>query len=251
MHNPHFIDGPHGARLAYARVDGRGPLVVFLGGFRADMSGIKAVYLAQWARRAGRAFLRFDYSGHGASSGDFVDGTISRWTADALAAIDAAGDAHVVLVGSSMGAWIMTRVALARRARVAGMVGIAAAPDFTEDLLWPALSDAQRRTLSREGQIEVPSLYNDVPDVYTEALFADGRACRVLTEAIALDTPVRLIHGTEDGLVPWTQSRRLMDRLTSEDVALTLVKGGDHRLSTPADLERLSSTIETLCEVVS
>lgn len=251
MHNPHFIDGPHGVRLAYARVDGRGPLVVFFGGFRSDMSGTKAVHLAQWARRTGRSFLRFDYSGHGVSCGDFADGTITRWTDDALAIFDATGRERAVLVGSSMGAWIMTRVALARQARVAGMVGIAAAPDFTEDLLWPALSDAQRRTLSRQGRIEVASQYDDVPDIYTEALFADGRACCVLAKPVSLDIPVRLIHGTEDALVPWTQAQRLMDRLTSNDVTLTLVKGGDHRLSSPANLVRLSSTVEALCEVVS
>ena len=251
MHNPQFVDGPQGARLACARVDGRGPLVVFLGGFRSDMSGTKAAHLAQWARRTGRAFLRFDYSGHGASSGDFTVGTISRWTEDALAVLDAVEREHTILVGSSMGAWIMVRVALARTARVDGMVGVAAAPDFTEDLLRPALSDAQRRALSRDGRIEVPSRYGDTPDIYTEAFLADGRTCRVLTDPVALDMPVRLIHGTEDELVPWTQAQRLMDRLTSEDATLTLVKGGDHRLSTAADLVRLSSTVEALCEAIS
>ncbi len=250
MHNPQFVDGPHGVRLAYSRVEGQAPRIAFLGGFRSEMSGTKATYLDGWARRTGRAFLRFDYSGHGASSGEFASGTISRWTEEAVAVLDAVADDHIVLVGSSMGAWIMTRVALARPVRVVGMVGIAAAPDFTEDL-WGTLNQSQRRAVEEEGWIEMPSRYDDTPDVYTKALFNDGRACRVLTGPLPLKIPVRLIHGTADEIVPWIQSQRLMGALTSDDVTLTLVKGGDHRLSHATDLAFLSATVATLCDALT
>ncbi len=246
MHNPQFVDGPHGTRLAYATVDGAGPQIVFLGGFRSDMTGTKAAYLDAWARASGHAFLRFDYSGHGASGDSFANGTVSRWTDDALAVLDARGRPPFVLVGSSMGAWIMTRVALAHPEKVAGMVGIAAAPDFTEDLLWPRLDPAQRAMVQNNGVVEVPSLYSEVPDVYTRALFEDGRAARVLTRAIPLDMPLRLLHGDQDELVPWQHAAKLMAAFQGRDATLTLVKGGDHPLSEEADLRRLTETIESL-----
>ena len=251
MHNPQFVDGPHGTSLACLATDGRGPRVVFLGGFRSDMSGTKAAHLDAWARDAGRAYLRFDYSGHGLSGGAFADGTVGRWTDDALAVLDAHRRPPCVLVGSSMGAWIMIRVALARPDMVAGLVGVAAAPDFTEDLLWPRLDATQCRAIRDTGLVEVPSLYSEEPDIYTRALFEDGRASRVLTGELPLNVPLRLIHGSHDELVPWNQAARLMNAVTSRDATLTLVKGGDHRLSEPRDLKRLTETLEVLCNEIS
>ena len=236
---------PEGGRLAWRRIDGRGPTVVWLGGFRSDMSGTKAQALADWAVRSRRAFLRFDYSGHGESAGDFAEGTIGRWREDALAAVDKLVPGPLVLVGSSMGGWLACLLALARPERVQGLVLIAPALDFTEALMWPALSEEARRSLEQDGYWMQPSEYGP-PYPLTQALFEDGRRWSLLPGPIRITAPVRILQGARDPDVPWTHAIKLVDALESADVAFTLVKDGDHRLSTPADLQRLEAAAEEL-----
>jgi pimeloyl-ACP methyl ester carboxylesterase len=233
-----------GETLAYRRVAGRAPGVLFLGGFKSDMTGTKAMALEAHCRDAGRAFVRFDYLGHGTSSGHFADGTIGRWAADAVAVLDRLTEGPQVLVGSSMGGWLMVLAARARPERVRAMVGIAAAPDFTERLMWREFGQDQRRALERDGVLRLPSQYGDDPYPITRRLIEDGRRHLVLEAPIGFDGPVRLLHGMADTDVPWQLSVDLADRLTSPDVAVTLVKGGDHRLSTPEDLARLAKTLD-------
>ena len=235
-----------GNRIAFAKVEGRAPTVVFLGGFRSDMTGTKAVALDDWARRAGHAFLRFDYLGHGQSSGRFEDGTIGRWLDDSLAAIDALTTGKLVLVGSSMGGWLSLLVARARAERLAGVVLIAAAPDFTEEILLKDLSPADRTILERDGRLERPSQYSPEPSVFTWRLIEEGRRHLLLKDKLALACPVRLLHGQSDPDVPWEYSLRIAAHLDAPDVITTLVKGGDHRLSTPANIARLIATVEEL-----
>jgi pimeloyl-ACP methyl ester carboxylesterase len=212
------------------------------------MTGTKALYLDDYCRRKGLAYLRFDYFGHGASSGDMARGTIGGWTEDAIAVLDLLTEGPQILVGSSMGGWIMLLAALARTARIHALVGIAAAPDFTEDLLWQHLDSAQRAELIATGSITLPSQYDPAGYCYRRELVEEGRGHLVLRGAIALDCPVRLLHGMRDASVPWRTSLRLAECLASGDVTVTLVKGGDHRLSTPPDLARLAATLDELVE---
>jgi pimeloyl-ACP methyl ester carboxylesterase len=235
-----------GATIAYRRLAGVGPGIVFLGGFRSDMTGAKALFLEDFSRRRGRAYVRFDYFAHGASSGDFADGTISRWRDDAVAVIDSLTEGRQILVGSSMGGWIAVLAALARPERVAALVGVAAAPDFTSDLLPRRLTDAQQRTLHDEGKIVLASPYDPAGYLYTRTLVEDGDRNLVLRDPIALDCPVRLLHGMVDESVPWGQSLKLAEKLQSRDVTLTLVKDGDHRLSRHEDLARLARILDEL-----
>jgi pimeloyl-ACP methyl ester carboxylesterase len=237
---------PGGATIAYRRLAGGGPGIVFLGGFRSDMTGTKALFLEDYCRHRERAYVRFDYFAHGQSSGDFADGSLSRWRDDAVAVIDSLTEGPQILVGSSMGGWIMVLAALARPQRLAALVGIAAAPDFTADLLPQRLSEAQRRTLHDAGRIVLPSPYDSAGYVYTRALVEDGDRNLVLRADIALSCPVRLLHGMADEAVPWRQSLVLAERLASADVTLTLVKDGDHRLSRHADLARLAGVLDEL-----
>jgi pimeloyl-ACP methyl ester carboxylesterase len=237
-----------GVRLAYRHRTGAGPTVAFLSGYMSDMSGTKAEALDHWAERTGRAFLRLDYSGCGASGGSFEAGTIGRWRDDARAVIDAAAPGPVVLVGSSMGGWIALLLAREMPKRVAGLVGIAAAPDFIEWGLWSNLSEAERDRLMREGRIEQPSGYADSPYVYTRALVEDGRANRVMDGRISYAGPVRLLQGQADPDVPWHLSLDIAERLDSSDVQVALVKDGDHRLSRPQDLALLTATLDRLLE---
>jgi pimeloyl-ACP methyl ester carboxylesterase len=223
------------------------PGVVFLGGFMSDMSGTKAVALEAWARRRGRAFLRFDYRGHGASAGRFEDGTIGDWAGDAVAALDTLTEGPQILVGSSMGGWIMLLAALARPQRVAALVGVAAAPDFTEDLIWARATPEQRRAIESVGYIDNPSAYSENPYRITRRLIEEGRNHLLLARPIPLACPVRLIHGMADRDVPWQTSQHLAEALDSSDVEVILVKGAAHRLSEPGDLARLERVIETLC----
>lgn len=232
--------------LAYHRSPGRAPGVVFLGGFHSDMGGTKARHLEARCRAAGRAFLRFDYRGHGASSGRFEDGTIGRWAADAVAVIDALTTGPQVLVGSSMGGWLALLAARARAARIVGLVGIAAAPDFVEDLIQAGLSDAERARLLAEGVIERPSAYDDGPYRITRTLLAEGRRHLLLRAPLTLGIPVRLLHGMADADVPWQTSLRLLERLGDADVRLTLIKDGDHRLARESDLALLDATLDDL-----
>jgi pimeloyl-ACP methyl ester carboxylesterase len=239
-----MLTTPEGRRIAYHRTPGQGPGVVFLGGFRSDMGGTKALWLEGWARARGRAFLRFDYSGHGASGGAFEDGCIGDWAADAVAAISALTEGPQVLVGSSMGGWIALLVARALTARVAGLVGIAAAPDFTEDSLWLGLTDAERATMAATGRTLRASDYSPEPYVFTRRLVEDGRAQLVLRRPLALPFPVRLLQGTADADVPVTVALRLLDHATGPDIRLTLLKGADHRFSTPECLDLIGQAVD-------
>ncbi len=210
------------------------------------MTGTKALFLEEYCRRTGRAYLRFDYFGHGASSGDPARGTIGQWLADATAVLDALTAGPQILVGSRMGGWIMLLAALARAERVRALLGIAAAPDFTEDLIWSRLDPVRRAELMEKGRTTLPSAYDPAGYAIGRALIEDGRRHLVLSGPIALDCPVRLLHGLRDAAVPWQTSLRLARRLASSDVAVTLVKDGDHRLSTAADLARLAATVDEL-----
>ena len=240
------LQRPDGNTVAFSRIEGRGPAVVFLGGFRSDMMGTKAVSLEAWARRTNRAFLRFDYLGHGQSSGRFEDGTIGRWLDDSLAAIDVLTAGNLVLVGSSMGGWLSLLVARARPERLAGLVLIAAAPDFTERMLLKGLSPEDRIALERDGRLERPSQYSPEPSVFTWRLIEEGRHHLLLDEPLNVPCPVRLLHGQSDPDVPWEYSLQIAKHLKAPEVIVTLIKGGDHRLSAPADIARLISTVEEL-----
>lgn len=239
------LDRGDGLELAWARQDGRGPSVVFLPGFRSDMTGDKASALATFCTERDQSMLRFDYSGHGASGGRFEDGTISRWRDDALAVIDRLSDGPMILVGSSMGGWIALLAALARPDRIAALIGIAGAPDFTEVLMWQAMTFAERATIVRDGVLHAPSQYGE-PYPITRALIEDGRSHLLLDAPIELDCPIRLLHGQSDPDVPWEMSLRVAERLTSRDVQVILVKDGDHRLSRPQDLALLRHTLAAL-----
>jgi pimeloyl-ACP methyl ester carboxylesterase len=239
------LDRGDGVQLAWMREEGRSPTVVFLPGFRSDMNGDKAAALATSCAVRGQAMLRFDYSGHGASGGGFEDGTIGRWADDALAVIDQMSDGPLLLVGSSMGGWIALLAARERPERVVGLLGIAAAPDFTEVLMWQAMNFEQRAVLMSTGVLVVPSHYSD-PYPITRTLIEDGRNHLLLQKPIALDCPVRLLHGQCDPDVPWEFALRIADQLSSRDVQVILVKDGDHRLSRPQDLALLRQTIGAL-----
>ncbi|MEK9754120.1 MAG: alpha/beta hydrolase [Rhodospirillaceae bacterium] len=217
-------------------------------GFKSDMTGGKAMAVEALCRRLGHACLRFDYTGHGQSSGAFEDGTIGRWAADAIAAIDNLTEGPQVLVGSSMGGWIMLLAALARPERVAGLVGLAAAPDFTEDLIPAALSEAQRAELANTGKIAIPNCYDEEPYLIRQQLLDEGRDNLLLRGPIELDVPVRLIHGMEDEDVPWQTGLKIVACITGDDVEVTYVKAGTHRLSEDNDLKRLERTLEALLE---
>ena len=243
MAEPHFLETAQGRRLAWHRFSGREPGVVFLGGLRSDMTGTKAVHLEDWARRSGRAFLRFDYSGHGASSGAFVDGCIGDWAEDAQAAIEALTEGPQVLVGSSMGGWISLLLAKRMPERLAGLVTIAAAPDFTEDGMWAEWSEEQRRTCMEEGQVALPSEYGE-DMIITRRMIEDGRDRLVMRNALEMAVPVRMLQGTADADVSMSVALRLLDHMGGDDIRLELVKGADHRFSDPACLATITRAIE-------
>lgn len=227
--------------LAHHFTPGAGPVVVFLCGYASDMEGSKALAIEAWARANGRAFLRFDYRGCGESPGAFEDFTLADWRDDAVAMIDAIAG-PVVLVGSSMGGWVMLLAALARPERVAGLVGIAAAPDFTG---W-GFTDADKAVMARDGRLAEPSHYDDSVMVTTCAFWQSGEANRVMDAPIGFDGPVRLLQGQQDAEVPWERAATLAERLRSSDVQITLVKDGDHRLSRPQDIALILRAIEDI-----
>jgi pimeloyl-ACP methyl ester carboxylesterase len=231
-------------QLAYDQTEGQGPGVVFLGGFRSDKEGTKALYLEEWAQRRRRAFLRFDYSGHGKSSGRFEDGTVGDWAEDAAAIMANLTEGPQILVGSSMGAWISLLLAREIPDRVAGLVTVAAAPDFTEDGIWASLSGDQKRRLETEGQLAMPSEYSDEPYVITRRLIEDGRKRLVLRSPLHLGCPVRFLQGTADRDVPVSVAMRLLDHAEGPDMRLTLVKGADHQFSVPECLALIVHAIE-------
>ncbi len=237
-----------GNTLAYVKCVGAAPGVMFFGGFKSDMTGTKAMSLQAYCERRGQAFVRFDYSGHGRSTGRFEDGTIGAWAGDATAVLDEVAEGPQIIVGSSMGGWIGLLVALARPKRVAGFIGIAAAPDFTEDMMWAGFSEEIREQLRAEGIYYEPSEYDEGPLPITSALIEEGRRHLLLRGPVALSCPVRLIQGMQDTAVPWQTAFTLAEQLVTDDVEVTLVKGGDHRLSEPADIARLEATLESLLE---
>ncbi|PZQ52218.1 MAG: alpha/beta hydrolase [Rhodovulum sulfidophilum] len=237
---------PDGRAIAYRRQPGRGPGVVFLGGFRSDMTGTKARHLADFCAAEGRAFLRFDYTGHGASSGDFLDGAIGDWARDAADAVTALSEGRQIFVGSSMGGWIALLLAKRMPERFAGLVGIAPAPDFTEDSMWAGFDAAQRAALVADGRVAVPTDYADEPYVITRRLIEEGRSQLVLRAPLDLPFPTRILQGTADTDVDPSVALRLLAHATAPDMALTLVKGADHRFSAPADLALITRTVAEL-----
>lgn len=229
---PEYLTREDGNRIAYVRHPGRGPGVIWLGGFKSEMSGTKAMALDTWAQDQRRAFVRFDYFGHGDSDGDFRDGTVSRWRADTLAVLDRLTEGPQILVGSSMGGWLALLGSLARPERVAGLLLIAPAADFTEALLWKSLDAEARRQIMEQGEWLRPSQYSPDPYPITRALIEDGRKHLLLDRKLALACPVRIVQGMEDPDVPWQHAMTLLGAL-GPDAELTLVKSGDHRLSKP------------------
>ncbi len=239
-----FLARPDGERLAWRRVAGAGPTVVWLGGFKSDMAGTKAQALADWARQAGRGYVRFDYFGHGESSGAFVAGTITRWREDALAVIDELTRGQLVLVGSSMGGWIACLAALARPERIRALVLVAPAADFTETLMAPEIPPEGRAALAANWVWLRPSEYGE-PYPISRALLEDGARWSILGgEPIPLEIPVRILQGGEDPDVPWRHALELAQTLKGDDVVFSLIKDGDHRLSRPHDLARLIAAVE-------
>ena len=238
------LDRGDGVELAWRRRAGREPGVVFLSGFNSDMTGSKAEDLSAFCAGRGQAFLRFDYSGHGASGGRFADGTIGLWATDAAAVLDALTEGPQILIGSSMGGWIALLLALRRPGRLAGLVGIAAAPDFTARIE-EALPPGPRAAIERDGVWHRPSAYGD-PTPITRALLEDGRKHMLLQAPVPVAAPVRLLQGQQDPDVPWETALRIAAALTGPDVQVTLIKDGDHRLSRPQDLALLRRTLASL-----
>jgi pimeloyl-ACP methyl ester carboxylesterase len=237
-----YLDTPQGRKLAFHRVEGRGPCVVFLGGLKSDMMGTKAVFLEEWAVRTGHAFLRFDYSGHGESSGLFTDGCIGDWAEDTRAAVTALTDGPIIPVGSSMGGWQALLLSRVMPDAIAGLVTIAAAPDFTEDGYWASFTDAQKRTLVDEGQVELPSDYME-PYVITRRMIEDGRKQLVLRDTLSLPFPTRFLQGTADTAVSVATAVRLLEHAQGPDMQLQLVKDADHRFSDDRCLSLLSDAL--------
>ena len=241
-----FLTQPDGERIAWRKVEGRGPTVVWLGGFKSDMAGTKAQALADWALANGRAFVRFDYFGHGESSGDFRAGTISRWREDALAVLEQLTEGETVLVGSSMGGWIACLAAAAAPERVKAMALVAPAPDFTEKLMKPEIPPEGLEDLARDGVWLRPSEYGE-PYPITRELLEDGARWSILeAQEVPIEVPVRILQGGEDPDVPWTHALQLANALKGSDVVFTLIKDGDHRLSRPQALARLLQAVEEL-----
>lgn len=242
MTAPQTLTTAKDRQIAYHKTEGAGPTVVFLGGFKSDMAGTKAVWLEEWCRERGRAFLRFDYSGHGVSSGRFEDGCIGDWAEDAEAVINATCAGPLVLVGSSMGGWIS--LLLTRRLKnIAGLVTIAAAPDFTEDGYWASFDETQRKQVMAQGYYDAPSDYGD-PYRITRRLIEDGRNQLMLRSPLTLPFPVRCLQGTEDKAVSRETALRLLDHAESPDMALTFLKGADHSFSAPDCLPLIARAIE-------
>ncbi|MEL7232643.1 MAG: alpha/beta hydrolase [Pseudomonadota bacterium] len=232
-----------GTALAYKRVEGRGPTVIWCGGLKSDMEGSKAVFLHERCAQLGQAFVRFDYFGHGVSGGDFVEGTMSRWASDTVAMIDRFGADGCILVGSSMGGWASMLAALDRPNHLKALVLINPAPDFTEKMVWAGWDDHKREMLVEDGIVFEPSDY-DEPYAYSRALIEDGRVRQILDAPIPIHCPVDILQGLEDTVVPPDYSRVILEKVESAHVSYTLVKGGDHSLSRPEDLDRLWRTLQ-------
>ncbi|WP_323784939.1 alpha/beta hydrolase [Thalassovita sp.] len=243
MSDASFITTAQGRRIAYEKTDGQGPVVIFCSGLKSDMEGTKAVHLEAWAKARGQAYIRFDYSGHGRSSGEFADGSIGDWHEDTLAVVEQLTEGPIVVVGSSMGGWQALLLARAIPDRIAGMVTIAAAPDFTEDGYWASFTDAQKSELNSQGFVRMPSDY-DEDYIISKRLIEEGRDRLVLREPLRMNFPVRFLQGTEDTSVPTETAVRLLDHAEGDDIRLTLVKGADHRFSDPDCLTLIEKSVE-------
>jgi pimeloyl-ACP methyl ester carboxylesterase len=246
-------------RIAIRAREGTSPGVFWLGGFKSDMKGTKAVALHEHAAKTGRACIRFDYSGHGESSEKFEDGTITKWLEDALAVLANRAKGPQIVVGSSMGGWMALLLAralaenpsLAKDAKLAGLILIAPAPDFTEELMWKNFSEEVKKEIEAKGQWQRPSAYGDDPYPITKALIEDGRKHLIMGKPVQVKCPVRILQGVLDPDVPWQHAMKLVSCLAQDDVTMTLVKDGDHRLSRPEDIERLLKTVDELAAEVS
>lgn len=248
MKSPSILNRPDGETIAYHKtVAEREPGIIWLGGFKSDMEGTKALALEEWADATGRSYLRFDYFGHGLSSGSFERGTVTRWRDDVLAVLDVLTTGPQILVGSSMGGWMSLLASLARPARIAGLVLIAPAPDFTQ-AMWQGFSPDIRAQLKAGQPYARPSAYDEQPYMITPELIEDGKKHLLLHTDIKIDVPVRILHGMQDPDVPWERSLQLVDRLTSKDVVTSFIKSGDHRLSSEQDIARLTQTLDTLID---
>ncbi|MBI1622864.1 alpha/beta hydrolase [Aquamicrobium zhengzhouense] len=252
---PEFID-VDGERIALRQVEGKSPGIVWLGGFKSDMLGTKAETLSEWAKANGHSFIRHDYSGHGESGGRFVDGTISLWLKQSLEVVRQRTSGPQILVGSSMGAWIALRMAqelhkAGEGERLGALLLLAPAPDFTAELMEPLLTEEQKRDLEEKGYFEEPSEYSPEPNVYTKALFDDGRENRVMTGLIDTHCPVHILQGMADPDVPHEHALRLVEHLPADDVTVSLIRDGDHRLSRPQDLSMMVSAVEALIARIS
>lgn len=240
QHDVQFLSSDHGTRIAWTGGEVKGaPTLVFLAGHGSDMNGTKALAAHDWAKDNGLGFIRFDYFGHGQSSGDMMEGNLTRWKADCLAVIDQLTREKIILIGSSLGGWLMLLVARARPQRIAGMVGIAAAPDFTDDLIWDHLTPDQQTAMARDGQIALPNPYAPEDVIYPYQLITDGRENFVLRDRQQAPYPVRLLHGMEDEEVPLQTAERLARNLDGPDVLAVLVKGAGHRFSEPEQIDIL------------
>ena len=243
----HYLDAPHGSRLAWsgAEIPDK-PTILFFAGHGSDMQGTKALAVAEWAERNRFGMLRFDYSGHGLSSGEFLDGTIGAWKADCLAIIDALVKEPLIIIGSSLGGWLMMLAAMERKEQIIGLIGIAAAPDFTEELIWQALTPQQQEQMQKEGQIALPNPYADEDVIYPYHLITEGREHLILDKKITLDCPVRLLHGMQDEEVPYKIAERLADAITSPDIEVVLDKNAGHRFSEPDQIDLLLSCLDDI-----
>ena len=239
---PEFLTTSDGQRIAYQKSAGSAPSLIWCGGLKSDMEGSKAVHLHDWARENGQGFIRFDYFGHGLSSGNFINGTMSRWAEDIRTIQDELCDGPTILIGSSMGGWAALLAALDNPAGVAGLVLINPAPDFTEKLTVAGWTEDQIKALENNGVVYEPSGYEE-PYAYSKALIEDGRARQILDDPIELSCPIRILQGHEDSVVPWEHSKRIVEQLTSKDVTYTLVVGGDHSLSRSSDLKHIETAI--------
>lgn len=239
----------NGRRLAFRLTPGAAPATVWLGGFKSDMQSTKAAVIAEWAARNGRANLRFDYSGHGESNGRFEDGTISDWLDDALAVIRQKGGERPILVGSSMGGWLSLLAARALQAEgksLSGLILIAPAADFTEDLMWNRFSPEIRAAIDRDGVYHHPSEYSEIPTPITKRLIEDGRRHQLLGAPLKIGAPIRILQGMQDPDVPWQHVMKLVEHLAEDDVTVTMIRDGDHRLSRPEDLDRLVAAVASM-----
>ena len=246
MQKPSILTRTNGATIAYHHIPGKKPGVLFCGGFHSDMTGIKATTLETHSRKNGQQYTRFDYQGHGVSSGHFKDGTIGQWRDDMLAIFEEVTEGPQIVVGSSMGGWMALLLTLQRPDRIAGLVLIAPAPDFTTDLMWKSLPEEARHKIEQDGMWLRPSIYDDGPYPITRDLIEESHKHLVLNDPVPFDGPVRILLGLQDEAIPLEHILRTAKAITSENIEITLIKNGDHRLSTPTDLDKLCAAIDEI-----